>query len=206
MQQYYEENKLEVGVDEVARGCLAGRVYAAAVIWPPDIEPEERHPLLKDSKKLSRKQRDSVKDYIENTAIDFAVSYESSESIDKNNILKASHMAMHNAIKNLNVEPESILADGHIFNAYYNEKNDLIPHKCFVGGDNKYSSIAAASILAKVYHDEYIDKLCDQNPDLEKYGWRSNMCYGTKEHMDAIKKYGISIYHRKTFGICKNFI
>lgn len=206
MKQFYEENKLEVGIDEVARGCLAGRVYTAAVIWPPNLEDEEIHPLLRDSKKLSRKQRETVKEYIEDTAIDFSIGYESPENIDKYNILNATHMAMHNAIRNLNVEPESIIADGNMFKPYYNNDKDLIPHRCFVGGDNKYASIAAASILAKVYHDNYIDELCDQNPELEKYGWRSNMCYGTKEHIDAISKHGLSKFHRKTFGICKNYI
>ena len=206
MNQFYEEGKVEVGIDEVARGCSAGRVYTAAVIWPPDLSEEEIHPLLRDSKKLSRKQRNVVKDYIEENAIDFAVSYEDPEIIDKINILNATYSAMHKAIGNLNVEPEFILADGHMFKPYYNEEKDLIPHKCFVGGDNKYASIAAASILAKVYHDNYIDELCDKDLDLEKYGWRNNMCYGTAEHIDAIKKYGITKHHRRSFGICKEYI
>ena len=100
---------------------------------------------------------------------------------------------------------EYLLVDGNAFQPYYNEDKDLIPHKCFVQGDSKYVSIAAASILAKVYHDEYIDNLCDQFPDLEKYGWRTNMCYGTEAHLEAIKKYGITQYHRKTFGICQDY-
>lgn len=203
MNQYFEKDKLEVGVDEVARGCLAGRVYAAAVIWPQDIDIE-KSPQLNDSKKLSKKRRELLKDYIEETAIDFSVSYESPENIDKYNILKASHMAMHKAIKNLNVIPESILVDGNLFEPYYHN-NELIQHKCFINGDSKYASISAASILAKVYHDMYVEKLCDENKDLEKYGWRTNMCYGTKEHIDSIIKYGLTEHHRKTFGICKEY-
>ena len=205
MNQFYENDKLEVGIDEVARGCLAGRVYAAAVIWSPTLDMTD-HPILKDSKQLSKKQREKLKDYIENTAIDFSVAYESSETIDKYNILNATHMAMHKAIKNLNVSPESIIADGNIFKPYYDENNDLIPHKCLIGGDSKYASIAAASILAKVYHDYYIEDLCNQDSNYEKYGWRTNMGYGTQEHIDAIIKYGLSSHHRKTFGICKNII
>ena len=204
MNQFYENDKLEVGVDEVARGCLAGRVYAAAVIWSPDLDMTD-HPILKDSKKLSKKKREELKEYIENTAIDFSVAYEPSETIDKYNILNSTHMAMHKAIKNLNVTPDSIIADGNVFKPYYDINNDLIPHKCFIGGDGKYASIAAASILAKVYHDYYIEDLCNKNKDLEKYGWRTNMGYGTQEHIDAIKKFGLTSYHRKTFGICKEY-
>ena len=98
-----------------------------------------------------------------------------------------------------------LLVDGKIFEPYYNKDKELIPHKCFIGGDDNYAPIAAASILAKVYHDEYIEKLCDENPDFERYGWRSNMCYGTEQHINAIKEFGITPYHRKSFGICKEY-
>ena len=201
---YYDRYDLEAGIDEVARGCLAGPVFAAAVIWPKELDIEDP-PVLKDSKKLSKKQRIYLRDFIEENAIDFAVSYSSSEVIDEINILNATQKTMHDAISKLNVEPESLIVDGNIFNPYYNQQKDLIPHKCFVKGDSKYASISCASILAKVYHDEYIENLLEENPDLKKYGWETNMCYGTAEHLDAIKKYGITKYHRRTFGICKNY-
>ena len=205
MQQYFQEDVLEAGIDEVARGCLAGRVYSACVIWPQELDPEEEHLIIKDSKKLSAKRRQILKDYIEENAIDFSVGFEESEIIDKINIRNATFNAMHKAINGLNVEPEYLLVDGNAFKPYYTNNSDLIPHKCFTQGDAKFIPIAAASILAKVYHDEYIDKLCDEKPDLEKYGWRNNMCYGTEEHLNAIRKYGITPYHRKTFGICQEY-
>lgn len=207
MKPYYHEDLLEVGIDEVARGCLAGPVYTAAVIWPKEFDEEENHPILRDSKKLSKRRRNILRDYIEENAIDFNVASSDNKKIDKMNILRATFSAMHSALDNLNIEPEFILVDGTLFEPYYtkNKDKDLIPHKCFKGGDDKYAPIAAASILAKVYHDEYIEKLCDENPELETYGWRSNMCYGTEEHINAIKDNGISPYHRKTFGICKEY-
>lgn len=197
--------KLVAGIDEVARGCLAGPVYAAAVIWPNDFDENEEQIELKDSKKLSRKKRDYLKDYIEEMAIDYSVASVSNEVIDKINILQATFRAMHNAIHNLNVVPEELLVDGKIFEPYFTDTNELIPHKCIIGGDDKYQNISAASILAKVYHDNYIDNLLEEEPDLKVYNWQSNMCYGTAEHINAIKEYGTSNYHRKTFGICKIF-
>lgn len=204
MKTYYSEDLLEAGIDEVARGCLAGPVYTAAVIWPKEIE-DENAPTIRDSKKLSKRRRLILKDYIEENAIDFSVAFNSNEIIDDINILNATYSAMHKAIDNLNVEPEFLLVDGNKFNPYFNSNKDLIPHKCFVGGDNNYIPIACASILAKVYHDQYIEKLVNDNSELEIYNWKSNMCYGTKEHIDAIKTNGLSKYHRKTFGICKNY-
>lgn len=206
MQQYYDEDLLEVGIDEVARGCLAGPVYTAAVIWPKELEESENHVVLKDSKKLSPRQRLIAKDYIEENAIDFSVAFKDAEIIDKINILQATYSAMHSAIDNLNIEPEFLLVDGKIFEPYYDKNNELIPHKCFIGGDDKLAPISCASILAKVYHDQYIEKLCDENPDFEEYGWRSNMCYGTEQHINAIKTHGLTPYHRKTFGVCKEHV
>jgi ribonuclease HII len=205
MQQYYDKNNLEVGVDEVARGCLAGRVYAAAVIWPKEFEDIDDHLVLKDSKKLSKEKRLFYKDYIEENAIDFSIGYEDEKQIDKINIRNATFKAMHKAINGLNVEPESIIVDGNSFPDYSDDNGEIIPHKCVVSGDAKYAPIACASILAKVYHDEYIEELCESEPNLKKYGWLTNMCYGTEEHLEAIKNYGISKYHRKTFGVCKNY-
>ena len=203
MKKYYTD-KLEVGVDEVARGCLAGPVFSAAVIWPKDLNCEIEN-QIKDSKKLSKKKRKILRDYIEYNAIDFSVAQIDNTIIDKYNILNATHMAMHKALDNLNVIPELILVDGNSFKPYY-YKDYLIDYTCVIEGDNNYLSIACASILAKVYHDEYIETLLEKDSELKKYGWETNMCYGTKIHLDAIKKHGISKYHRKTFGICADYI
>jgi ribonuclease HII len=159
---------------------------------------------IKDSKKLSRKKRSFLKDYIEETAISFSIGYRDNNVIDEYNILNSTHMAMHDAINNLNIIPELLLVDGNSFNPYY-YKNTLIDNVCIIEGDNKYISIACASILAKEYHDEYIKQLLEKDSDLCKYDWNNNVCYGTKKHLDAIKKYGITKYHRKTFGICKKY-
>ena len=200
---YKDEELLEAGVDEVARGCLAGPVYAAAVIWPKELELEETI-TLRDSKKLSKKKREEMKDYIEATALDFSVAFEPPEVIDKINILNASISAMHKAIDGLNIVPESLLIDGNKFKPYVRD-GELVPHECFVKGDDLYQSISAASILAKVYHDNYITELCEKEPELDIYDWKKNMCYGTKIHLDAIKNNGITSYHRKTFGICREY-
>lgn len=214
LNDYYDEELMEVGLDEVARGCLAGPVFAAAVIWPKSFEDivsdnYELYNSIRDSKKLSHSRRNVLRNYIEENAIDFSVAYEDNTTIDKINILNATYKTMHKALDNLNVTPDSIIVDGNKFKPYYikteNNNIELIPHKCFEKGDSKYISIAAASILAKVYHDEYIENLVNNDPLLEKYGWKSNMCYGTSEHIQAIKEYGLTQYHRKTFGICRNY-
>lgn len=204
LDSHYTDDLLEAGVDEVARGCLAGPVFASAVIWPRDLEPIEDLPILRDSKKLSRNQRNYLREYIEYNAIDYSVAKVDNQEIDAINIRNASFLAMHRAIDGLNVTPDFLLVDGNAFNPYLTKNNrDVIEHKCIISGDNKYQSIAAASILAKVYHDDYIDNLVAENPTLEKYKWTSNMCYGTREHLEAIKEYGITPYHRKSFGPCK---
>jgi len=200
---FKDSELLEAGVDEVARGCLAGPVYAAAVIWPKELDLEETI-TLRDSKKLSKRKREEMKDYIEATALDFSVAFEPPETIDKINILNASISAMHKAVDGLNIMPESLLIDGNKFKPYV-RNGDLIPHECFVKGDDLYQSISAASILAKVYHDNYITELCEKQPELDIYDWKKNMCYGTKIHLDAIKNNGITPYHRKTFGICREY-
>lgn len=201
--KHFSSNLLEAGVDEVARGTLAGPVYAAAVILPKEFIEDPPY-ILRDSKKLNRNKRNILKDFITDNAIDYSVASVDNSTIDKINILNASHRAMHIAISNLNVEPEFLLIDGHRFDPFFNDNGDLIEHKCFIGGDDLYTSISAASILAKVYHDDYIDSLLEKEPELAVYEWDRNMCYGTKGHLDAIRKYGISKYHRRTFGICKN--
>jgi ribonuclease HII len=198
-------DKLVAGIDEVARGCLAGPVYSAAVIWPNDFDENEEKIELRDSKKLSRKRRNYLKDYIEEMAIDFSVASVTNEIVDDINILNATFKSMHKAIDNLNVVPDELLVDGKMFEPYFTNENELIPHKCIIGGDDKFQNISAASILAKVYHDNYIDELVEDNPELKVYNWQSNMCYGTAEHLNAIREHGISKYHRKTFGICKEY-
>ena len=204
LESHYTDDLLEAGVDEVARGCLAGPVFAAAVIWPRDLDPLEDHPILRDSKKLSRNQRDYMREYIEYTAIDFSVASVNNQEIDAINIRNAAFLAMHRAVDGLNVTPEFLVVDGNAFKPYITSgSRDVIEHKCIVSGDDKYQSIAAASILAKVYHDNFIDDLVNENPELEKYNWTSNMCYGTAEHLNAIKEHGITPYHRKSFGPCK---
>lgn len=206
MNKYLNKELLEVGIDEVARGCLAGPVCSAVVIWPKEIEEEYKYleDQIKDSKKISRKKRKELREFIEFYAIDFSVAFISNTEIDRYNILNATYMAMHKALDNLNVIPEYLLVDGITFTPYYKD-GELMEHTCIKGGDNKYISIASASILAKEYHDEYILNLCNENPFLKKYDWENNMCYGTQKHIDAIKENGITEYHRKTFGICKEY-
>lgn len=203
MNPYYYEDLLEAGVDEVARGCLAGPVYTAAVIWPKD---EGLDVITKDSKKYSPRQRLILKDYIEENAIDYKVSCLYPDSIDKLNILNATMTCMHNSIRGLNLEVDHLLIDGTYFKLYLNKEKDVVPYTCFAKGDTKYIPIACASILAKVYHDQAVEKYCDDHPEYDLYDWRNNMCYGTKKHLSAIKTYGITPWHRKTFGICKNYM
>lgn len=202
MENFYSKNEiLEAGLDEAGRGCLAGPVFAAAVIWPRELDIDIEHPKLNDSKKLTKKKRTFLRQYIEENAIDFAVASCNSTEIDEINILKASHLAMHRCIDKLNIEPELLLVDGNLFTRYLKKNGDIIEHICIIKGDGKFSSISAASILAKTYHDDFIENLLDKEPELEKYGWRTNMSYGTQKHMDAIKKYGLTKYHRKSFNI-----
>lgn len=201
---YSSGEKLEAGIDEVARGCLAGPVYSAAVIWPSELEVEEQwgEAFIKDSKKLSKRKREELRYYIEENAIDFSVASYSNCHIDQVNIRNATFDTMHKALDGLLVEPDFLLVDGHVFRNYYNQQGKKIPHTCVISGDNTYIPIACASILAKVHHDEYIEKICLENDNYDVYGWQHNMCYGTKQHLDAIKDYGITPLHRQTFGIC----
>ena len=198
MKSCSKKNIIEVGLDEVARGCMFGRVYTAAVIWPEDFK-ENPDFIIKDSKKLSKQKREELYYYIIDNALDWNISYIESDEIDKINILQATLKSMHTNLDNLMIDVDHILVDGTNFNKYSN-----IPYTCIVKGDNKYYSIAAASILAKVEHDWYIENLCKKYPELnEKYDLLNNMGYGTKKHMESIKKYGTTQYHRKSFGICK---
>lgn len=207
MLKYYNSEKIEVGIDEAGRGCLAGPVFTGAVILPKDFEEEDEDLIsqIKDSKKLSRKKRAFLKNFIQDIAIDYNVSFKDNNYIDKYNILKSTHDCMHQSIRDLNIVPELILVDGNSFKPYYNDE-ELIENICIIGGDNKYLPIACASILAKEYHDEYIENLLENDSNLEVYGWDSNMCYGTEKHIEGIKTNGLSQYHRKSFGICKNYL
>lgn len=204
MENSSDNELIEAGIDEAGRGCMSGRVYVGCVILPNEY-PDEKYLNIKDSKKLSSKKRSELRKYIEEVALDFSVEYADIAEIETKNILHATISAMHRAINNLKTLPENLLVDGTYFKMYKDKNDIIIPHQTIPQGDNKYRNIAAASILAKVYHDEYVLDLLDKHPELEKYGWRNNMCYGTKQHMNAIKTYGTTKYHRKSFGICKNY-
>jgi ribonuclease HII len=185
----YSGFPLEVGTDEAGRGCLSGPVVAAAVILPKDFT----HPLLTDSKQLSEKKRDQLRPIIEANALAFGVSFVWQDEIDKINILQASITAMHRSIDALQIRPEFIIVDGNKFRNY-NE----IPHETIVKGDAKYLSIAAASVLAKTYRDEYMQGI---HAELPMYNWAKNKGYPTKEHRAAIREFGATDYHRKTFRL-----
>jgi ribonuclease HII len=181
------DNLVEAGCDEAGRGCLAGPVYASAVILPKDYT----HPVLNDSKKLTAFQRDKLRFIIEKDALAWAVASVDNDTIDKINILNASILAMHMAIEKLAIKPQLILADGNRFHLY-----PSIPHKCIIKGDGLYFSIAAASILAKTHRDEYMANLAKEFPF---YAWEQNKGYPTEYHRNAIKMNGITPYHRKSF-------
>jgi len=228
LNKFYNEdpNVYEIGVDEVGRGPLFGRVYTAAVILPKDDSFD--HFKMKDSKKFhSKKKIEEVAEYIKANALAWYISFEDEKTIDEINILQATQQSMRTSILEVRNQFNSImkertkqefkdysyflLIDGNYFNpiTFLNKKTnkfDQLKHTCIEGGDNKYTAIAAASILAKVERDKYIEELCSQNPTLaEHYGIDSNKGYGAKKHMDGIKEHGITIWHRRSFGICKNF-
>jgi ribonuclease HII len=189
---YYQEMLLEAGCDEAGRGCLAGPVFAAAVILPKDFY----HPLLNDSKQLNEKQRLALRPIIEREAISFAIASLCNKQIDKINILKASFKSMHLAIRKLTVPPQLLLIDGNRFIPY-----KKMPHQCIVGGDGKYASIAAASVLAKTYRDEHMMELHQKYP---KYNWAQNKGYATKDHQVALDQWGPCRYHRNSFRLSYN--
>lgn len=186
---YFQKELIEAGCDEAGRGCLAGPVFAAAVILPQEFS----HPLLTDSKQLSEKDRQVLRYEIEASAISYAVAMVDHQEIDKINILNASFLAMHRALEMLNQQPQFIIIDGNRFKPYPN-----INHECIIKGDGKYFSIAAASVLAKTYRDEFMENLHTEFPH---YDWKKNKGYPTVKHREAVISYGISPYHRKTFRI-----
>ena len=189
LKSHYYEGLIEAGCDEAGRGCLAGSVYAAAVILPSDYQNE----LLNDSKKLTAKKRYALREEIERDAIAWAVCIVTPEEIDKINILNASFLAMHRALDQLQVRPEAVIVDGNRFKPYQD-----LPSTTIVKGDGKYLSIAAASILAKTYRDDYMLSLAEEYP---QYDWQSNMGYPTKKHRQAILEHGITPYHRKSYNL-----
>jgi ribonuclease HII len=220
LKSHYYEGLIEAGCDEAGRGCLAGSVYAAAVILPPDYE----NAMLNDSKQLSAKKRYLLREQIERDAVAWAVGIVTPEEIDKINILNASFLAMHRALDQLTVRPEAIIVDGNRFQPYYERftvdglpftdnhgqeatlntckpstvNRQPLPHTCIIKGDGKYLSIAAASILAKTYRDDYMDKLAEEYP---QYDWVSNKGYPTKKHREAIRLHGVTPYHRKSYNL-----
>ena len=204
LKAYQNFDKTELGIDEAGRGCLFGDLFVAGVIFPKNIQEliDENNIVIKDSKKMSKKKRIISKEFILKYALDYHICQITSQTIDEKNILVATLDGMHQVVKNIKLKPDKILVDGNKFNDYYDENNQKIEHECIIGGDNSYLSIAAASILAKTAKDEYIENIVEKYPELEKYGLLTNSGYGTKKHIEAIKKYGITKYHRKSFGIC----
>lgn len=191
---FLDEHAVEAGCDEAGRGCLAGPVYAAAVIMPADFE----HPLLNDSKQLTEKQRNEAREIIERESIAWAVQSLDPHIIDEINILNASFQAMHLAIKSLHSPPNALLIDGNRFIPYPG-----IPHTCVIKGDGKYRSIAAASILAKTYRDDYMMQIHEEYP---YYGWAQNKGYPTKAHRAAIQEHGACQYHRRSFRLLPDVV
>lgn len=186
---FYQTELLEAGIDEAGRGCYAGPVFAAAVILPQHFQ----HPLLNDSKQLKAAERNLLRQVIEQESRAYAVAQIDENTIDRINILQATYRAMHQAIAQLAVQPQLLLIDGNRFKPYPN-----IPHQCFVKGDGRFASIAAASILAKTYRDDWMEKLHQGFP---QYGWDKNKGYGTAAHRTAIEQHGLCLYHRKSFNI-----
>ena len=203
LESHYYQDLVEAGCDEAGRGCLAGSVYAAAVILPRNYD----NPLLNDSKKLSLKARYTLREQIQRDAISWAVGVVTPEEIDRINILHASFLAMHRAIAQLKIQPEALIIDGNRFDPYYPEANTSqahqtspkpLPHTCIVKGDGKYQAIAAASILAKTYRDDYMDGLDREYP---VYDWKKNKGSPTPKHRAAIAEHGISPYHRRSYNL-----
>lgn len=189
LKSHYYEGLVEAGCDEAGRGCLAGSVFAAAVVLPPDYA----NPLLNDSKQLSERQRYALRETIEHDALAWAVGTVSPDEIDKINILRASFLAMHRALDQLRLRPQAIIVDGNRFTPYHD-----LPYTTIVKGDGKYQSIAAASILAKTYRDDYMNRLAEEFPF---YDWQHNKGYPTKKHREGIRDHGVSPYHRRSYNL-----
>lgn len=201
---YDNSNTLELGIDEAGRGPLFGRLYVAGVIIPKD-DPDFKYEIIKDSKRFSSKKKIlEVYEYIKENCVDYYVTYRDEKYIDKHNIRQSVLDSMNECITGIRTQPDFVLIDGCDF--VNKTENPDLKYKCIEGGDNWYVSIAAASIIAKVERDKYIEELCGSHPELEEYyGIASNKGYGTKKHIDGIKDVGITEYHRKTYGICKQY-
>lgn len=202
---FHTAGVIEAGIDEAGRGPLFGRVYAAVVILPQD--DSFPHHMMKDSKRFtSRRKLQEAADVIKNLAIDYAIEYAEATEIDEYNILQATHRAMHRALDKLTLMPEHLLVDGDRFKPYWNNQGsepEIVPHACICKGDNTYTSIAAAGILAKVARDDWIDSVCINDPTLdERYGLLSNKGYGTAQHMEGLRTYGPTSEHRMSFAPC----
>ena len=205
MQQYYIDNNLEIGLDEAGRGSLLGPVFTAGVILY-DIKSNPPPYPIKDSKKCSPKVRAELRKYIEQNSIAYCVEMIDTDRIDKVNILNATMEGMEKCVDNITsvINVDRLLVDGNTFPTYMDKSTfDFIPHVCIPGGDDKYLNIAAASILAKEYRDEYITELCETNNNLDKYDIKNNKGYGTKLHMEALKEFGPTEFHRKSFKPCQ---
>ena len=197
LEKHYYNGLIEAGCDEAGRGCLAGSVFAAAVILPDNYE----NPLLNDSKQLTEKRRYELRQMIERDAVCWAVGIVTPQEIDKINILNASILAMHRALDQLTIRPEAIIVDGNRFKPYRTVVDGIavdIPHTTIVKGDGKYMAIAAASILAKTYRDDYMNRLAEEYP---QYDWQKNKGYPTKKHREAIRQYGTTPYHRMSYNL-----
>ena len=204
---FQNAQQLEAGMDECARGCIFGRTYTAVVIWNSEfLEENINNPefewihQIRDSKKISPKKREHLSELIKEYCLDYSIQFADETEIDTINILQAVQRCFHSSIEQLNVKPDKLFVDGNYFIPY-----KKIPYECVEKGDNTYFSIASASIIAKVAHDKYISELCEQYPKLvEQYDIGKNMGYGTATHLSGIRKYGITQFHRKTFGCCKS--
>jgi ribonuclease HII len=204
---YRTPDCLEAGLDEVARGCLFGRVYAAAVIWHPDLKPEDFGAVVKDSKQYKGvNDREEAEKFIKNHVVAYGIAYVDAHEIDKINILQASIRAMHLALQDMKVNPDKLIVDGNKFKAYVDQYGEYPEFTTIERGDATYYSIAAASVLAKCEHDRWIAQLCSQYPSLDRYDLRNNKGYGSPEHLKAIEQFGITQFHRKTFGVCKTAV
>ena len=231
MKWFYQRDEIEVGIDEVARGCFLGRVYTGAVVWPYDetsfsnsdtetekddnneVDKETENtlecPITRDSKQYTPDKREELYQYIHDNALEVQYSYCEAEEIDKINILQATYKSMHKSLDQLTTHVDRILVDGDKFKPYTKidrqGDEEWIPYVCFPKGDTKYLPISAASIVAKVEHDLYIKRLCQEYPELdERYDLSSNMGYGSKRHRDGIAKYGVCQFHRMSFGCCRD--
>ncbi len=206
MEQFYQKDKIEVGIDEAGRGCLFGPVSVASVIWS-QTEPDPNI-IIRDSKKMTERQKNVAYEYIMKNAIAVSHKFIHHDEIDKTNILKSTIRGMHLCLDDITKDHkiDTILVDGNQFDFYCDCDDNYINHVCVVEGDNKYRSIACASVIAKVNRDNYIKKLCEEHPELKEYDLHNNKGYGTARHLAAIKEKGITEWHRKTYGICKNYL